>query len=55
MQFNKKEKEKGKVFPLDFELDDYIEGYGGKMIESKVSDLEEPISEEEEVETHVSL
>ena len=51
---NRKGKKKGKVFPLDFELDDYIEGYGEKMIESKVSDLEEPISEEE-VETQASL
>ena len=51
---NKKGKKKGKVFPLDFELDDYIEGYGEKMIESKVSDLEEPIPEEQ-VETHASL
>lgn len=53
---NKKEKGKKnvKVFPLDFELDDYIEGYDGKMIVSKIYDLEEPISEEE-VETHASL
>ena len=58
---NKKKKRKGKakdeeedVFPLDFYLDDYIEGYGEKMIESKVYDLEEPIPEEE-VETHASL
>lgn len=51
---NKKGKKKGKVFPLDFELDDYIEGFDEKMIESKVSDLEEPISEEE-VETQASL
>tara|TARA_Y100001958_G_scaffold102256_1_gene71106 strand:+ start:297 stop:1166 length:870 start_codon:yes stop_codon:yes gene_type:complete len=41
-------------FPLDFELDDYLQGYKEKMIQDKVSDLEEPISEEE-VETHASL
>lgn len=53
--FLKDEKQKNpSEFPLDFELDDYIEGYDKKMIESKVSDLEEPISEEE-VETQASL
>ena len=41
-------------FPLEFELDDYLQGYKEKMIQDKVSDLEEPISEEE-VETHASL
>jgi len=58
---NKKKNKKGKakdeeddVFPLDFELDDYIEGYDEKMIEEKVSDLEEPIAEEN-VETQASL
>jgi hypothetical protein len=43
-----------KNFPICFELDDYLEGYDKKMIEEKVSDLEEPIPEEE-VETHSSL
>ena len=54
-EFLKDEKQKNPSnFSLDFELDDYIEGYDKKMIEEKVSDLEEPISEEE-VETHSSL
>lgn len=41
-----KEQKNDKNFHLDFEIDDYLEGYRGKMIQDKVSDLEEPISEE---------
>lgn len=53
--FLREEKQKApSEFPLDFELDDYIEGYGQTMIEEVDSDLEEPISEEE-VETQSSL
>ena len=51
----KKVKESDPTINIDFELNDYLEGYNQTMIESKISDLEEPIPEEECVETQSSL
>lgn len=49
-----KAQESGSNINLDFELSDYLEGFDQTMIEDKITELEDPIPEEE-VEIHASL